>query len=57
MIKVSKRIIMELVAAGIISTKNESRLLCLMLFFSGSGSKVIKQMGFCGISPDVFSHK
>ena len=32
--------------------KNESRLLCLMLFFSGS--KVIKQMGFCGMSHDVF---
>ncbi|KAG5388080.1 hypothetical protein IGI04_029621, partial [Brassica rapa subsp. trilocularis] len=32
-----------------------SRLLHLMNFFSAS--KVIKQMGFCGISPDVFSHK
>lgn len=34
---------------------NEARLLRLMQFFSAC--KVIKQMGFCGISHDVFSYK
>ena len=55
MIKVRKRIIMELVAARIVFYTNEARLLRLMQFFNAS--KVIKQMGFCGISHDVFSYK